>query len=394
VALKNIPLSVINDGDVSPTESTLIHSYPGSMPAYLASRLADRYSSSGDVVFDPFCGAGSVLIESAKLNRSVVGVDLLEISTNISRMPFFLPEPDDLLGDWRAVKVEAMKRVSLFSENRFEIEGVSGSHALLSEWFHGETFAEIIAVYSGVKILPDAKNRLLFRLLLSSALISLSRRISRGVLHWGWIADNVKPKKLDLLKVDVFSELDKRVNRLVDFMKATNGYRLLSNIEHSIFQHNWLSNEDFLGVENDSIDLLLTSPPYPYSIDYTLALRLAHYLFELPFDDTRGNEIGARYKRKRKSRESQYIEELGRALTRASRKVRVGGRAVFVLPHPEEYVSVIGMDADGWLEFIRNSMSGSWSVSEVGYRDCIQRRVVNKNKSNRQELVAAFFRDS
>lgn len=392
MSIAEIPKCILNDGDTSPTESTLIHSYPGSMPAYLAARLSERYSSEGDTVLDPFCGSGAVLIESAKLRRKVVGFDLLEITTEIAKAAFSLSEPEQILSLWNYIHEKSLGRISLFKEPEIKDEQLSEYHQELSIWFHKETFIEILALYREIKFIENDAEKKFFYLILSSSLISLSHRISRGVLHWGWIADNVKPKNTDLLKTNAFEEVDKRIHRLIDFMRATNSYNLLSNADSYITTFNWLDNRDLPDIKKESLDLLLTSPPYPYSIDYTLALRLTHYLLEKPFDLIRNNEIGARHKRKRNNKESQYLQELVKALKKASSYIKVEGKAVFVLPHPDEYRNIINLSLDEWLELIKNSMSGSWEVIELGYRDCSQRRVVHKTKSIRRELIVAFVR--
>ena len=53
-----------------------LHPYPARMIPQIARRLIQRYSSEGDLVWDPFCGSGSVLVESMLLNRKSIGTDL------------------------------------------------------------------------------------------------------------------------------------------------------------------------------------------------------------------------------------------------------------------------------------------------------------------------------
>jgi adenine-specific DNA methylase len=45
-----------------------------------------HYSSPGDIVLDPFCGGGVTVVESLKLGRRVVGVDVNPIATYITTM--------------------------------------------------------------------------------------------------------------------------------------------------------------------------------------------------------------------------------------------------------------------------------------------------------------------
>ena len=101
-------------------------------------------------------------------------------------------------------------------------------------------------------------------------------------------------------------------------------------------------------------------------------------------------EIGARFKRKRKGRGDQYLQELSLALSRATVPVVKGGRAVFVLHNPSEYTNVISMTDEDWSEYLCESMSGGWEFVEFGYRRCEQRRVINTSQQERSEFIAVF----
>jgi len=374
---------VINDNDPSPTESTLLHPYPGSMPAFLASRLIERYSNSGDMIFDPFCGSGVVLVESIKQGRNATGMDLLEIPLFIAKTATSMPNASDIRDCWMRVKHAALNDVSIFSSLKSPgLPGVCVQE--LSNWFHAETLAEILAIRNHVGLSSKSKSEVVIALVLGGALLSLSKRVSRGVLHWGWIADNVLPGKLDLYVVNVFQEMDWRINRLVSFMDATGTEDLISRNTCIIKRVDWTSERES---EIEVCDLLLTSPPYPYSIDYTLALRLSHYLYGIDFNEMRASEIGARYKRKRKARRDDYLFEIRKALHGASKAVRDDGLAAFVLPHPDDYPAALNLSEGEWMNYINDSLSGSWQVEEFGVRDCLQRRVVHSTLANRRELV-------
>lgn len=389
---KIIPSVVLNDQDRSPTESTLIHPYPGSMPAYLASRLIERYSSEGDTVFDPFCGSGSVIVEAVKQGRNVIGTDLLGTAVDIADAALHLPSPEELESLWERVHQKALIRTSLFQQEGIIIGDIPEPLQSMAEWFHPETFLEIYAIRKEISEIKGVRERNLLMLILGGSLISLSKRVSRGVMHWGWIADNVKPHEDDLLKTSPFQELNRRVARLVTFMRATGSHDLLQKENSEVFAHDWLAQTQAKQSIVKPVNLLITSPPYPYSIDYTLALRLTHYLRNEQSDPVRTQEIGARYKRKRKNRGEQYLRELSLALGKASTPVIKGGRAVFVMHNPSEYSNVIAMTDDEWCDYLVDSMTGDWSFVEFGYRRCEQRRVVNAKQQERSEFVAVFER--
>src|SRR5690349_16548400 len=53
------------------------HPYFAMCPPPLARRAIEAYSNPGDVVVDPFCGAGVTLVEAMITGRHSIGVDVL-----------------------------------------------------------------------------------------------------------------------------------------------------------------------------------------------------------------------------------------------------------------------------------------------------------------------------
>src|SRR5437016_2950295 len=48
--------------------------------------LLDRYSRVGDIVLDPFCGSGTLLVEALVAGRNAVGIDVDPVAAFISRV--------------------------------------------------------------------------------------------------------------------------------------------------------------------------------------------------------------------------------------------------------------------------------------------------------------------
>jgi len=58
----------------------LMHKYWGRKPHNVVSEYIETYTKKGDKILDPFMGSGVTIIESAKLEREVIGVDLNPMS--------------------------------------------------------------------------------------------------------------------------------------------------------------------------------------------------------------------------------------------------------------------------------------------------------------------------
>jgi site-specific DNA-methyltransferase (cytosine-N4-specific) len=72
-----------------------IHPYPAKFIPQIPRQLIEIYADSkSDVVFDPFCGSGTALVEGMKQGHPSIGVDLHPLACLISRVKT-RPLPDD-----------------------------------------------------------------------------------------------------------------------------------------------------------------------------------------------------------------------------------------------------------------------------------------------------------
>ena len=60
--------------------------YPSRYIPIIPAHLIESLSSAGDTVLDPFCGAGTTLLEAMKLNRNAIGIELSPIGAYISKV--------------------------------------------------------------------------------------------------------------------------------------------------------------------------------------------------------------------------------------------------------------------------------------------------------------------
>lgn len=67
--------------------------YPAKMIPQMARFLIDEISKPGDTVLDPFCGSGSVLVESLLRERNAVGIDLNPLAVVFAKAKTILYDP-------------------------------------------------------------------------------------------------------------------------------------------------------------------------------------------------------------------------------------------------------------------------------------------------------------
>lgn len=73
-----------------------MHRYFARRPYNVINRLIEHYSRPGDIILDPFCGGGTTVVESLRLRRKVIGVDINPMATFITRCEVMDLDPKDV----------------------------------------------------------------------------------------------------------------------------------------------------------------------------------------------------------------------------------------------------------------------------------------------------------
>jgi hypothetical protein len=76
--------AVSNRQRVTGTPHDLYH-YPARFAPVFAREAINTFTKPGDLVFDPFCGGGTTLVEALSLGRRAVGIDINSLATFLTR---------------------------------------------------------------------------------------------------------------------------------------------------------------------------------------------------------------------------------------------------------------------------------------------------------------------
>lgn len=68
-----------------------VHEYPGRKPWYIVRKYIERYSSPGETVLEPFCGSGVVSCETLIARREAIAIDIDPLAIFISKMTCISP---------------------------------------------------------------------------------------------------------------------------------------------------------------------------------------------------------------------------------------------------------------------------------------------------------------
>lgn len=310
--------SSLDDEDAARAHVHGFHAYPARMHPDTARRVVEGLSRRGGVVLDPFCGSGTVLIEARLAGRRAVGVDANPLAVRLSRRKL---EPTDAAH--REALVQAAREAAAVADDRRK-RRVGASHRFPPadvKLFDPHVLLELDGLRVGMAELDRADVAADLGLVLSAILVKLSRRTSDTSAH-------VAPRRLaagypSRLFVRKAEELAGQLESVEAMMRA--------GPKHLVFEGDARRLAD---VRKGSVDLCVTSPPYPGVYDYLHHHELRLRWLGLEAKGFAQQEIGARRRYDRLSAKRgilQWEQELGPVLRAIRRTLKPGALAVFVI---------------------------------------------------------------
>lgn len=254
-----------------------------SFPPHLVRQYLNRFAAEGGTrVLDPFCGTGTTLVECKKLGIESVGVEAHPMSCFASEVKVdWGVDPEGLL-EHAALVAEAAR--AELSASGIDDDRIYDEDSLFGAWtgaenllrtLPGESFGLLLK--GSISPLPLHKTLVLLdhlrhaerysgheRLALARALVS-----SIGNLRFGPEV-GVGPAKPDAPVV---------LPWLANVRKMSDDLRLLRDAQDVPCTVHRADSRRLLDVlEPDSVDAVITSPPYPNEKDYTRTTRLESVL--------------------------------------------------------------------------------------------------------------------
>jgi len=304
-------------------------SYPATFIPEIPYALIEILSQKGDIVLDPFGGIGTTFIQALSLERVPYSFDINPIASAVCKTLYMLFNP--------SVNKESIKRYLLQLCDVYDCAkdysaNLSAQRNELADWYEKSTFNEMAFLFQQFDHICDPTVQSVMKLILSSILVTLSSQ-NKG---WAYIADNVKPKTDELKKKNVFEQYRNSVKNLInDVIGHENRlpdtfatfYSAISH-EPRIFNNSLVN----IPMESGTVDLVVTSPPYPRMIDYVKSQRLSFNFFNENFGDYVAQEIGARYRRSRKDFLTSYENDIVQVNSQMANLLKKNGYLCVVLP--------------------------------------------------------------
>jgi DNA modification methylase len=270
----------------------------GKLIPQLVSRVLDLYSKPNDLVLANFSGSGTVALEANLSGRHVIGIDPNPLSLLVSRVKS---------SPYTGGLVQYLPEI----EADFRTQQGSAELGPLIKWFHEGQANELVNLRRAIETVSDGLARDTLLLALASVTKKISIVDARCVNH---LVSDHKKSMVDVWDAFVAKaeQMDRSIRDLVD-QQAPTGF---VDIRRGDARN--------LEITSDSIDLVISHPPYLGAIDYSNMYQLENAI--LGFD-----QIGFKADDISTASLSKYLESMKGVFSEMFRVTKPGGRAVVII---------------------------------------------------------------
>lgn len=328
-------------GKFSESSFSAIHWYPGRFVSQLPATFIGLLSPLGGVVLDPFVGSGTTLVEAHRLGRRSIGIDLNPVACLVSRAKTLRI----------SAKTISVILASIASDAADVVDGQMRTHRRLppqmlipetvqaTKWYSPKVLEHLSRLWS--LVMSYDKHR---RVLALTAFSAILLPVCRETRHWGYVCDNTTPNGGNNASVletftDVLNRLDHAYRDRDEEVVARSG-KFVTPPKSSVICQDAVAA--ILALPPNSIDLVVTSPPYFGVSDYTKAQRLSMEWFGIDIETLRLQEIGARSKRHRATAAEDYVNELKAVFAALRTRLRREGAFAMIVGESATRGSVLG----------------------------------------------------
>lgn len=280
--------------------------YIGKMRPSLARSLIIKYTNQNDWIWDPFCGSGTVCLEARLLNRNVVGGDINPYACMLTKAKLHAPNSVD----------ESMRQLKSIANklNQTDLADPMKIPNWVEHFYDEKTIHEILFILKQLTL-----RKQYFHI---GCLLHLLHHQRPGFLSYPashmvpYLRDKKYPRELypELYKYrSVFPRLGSKIRRVLTNPppRLTSKYRVYERSAKNNYLH------------KNSIDAVITSPPYMNALDYARDNRLRLWFLGVEdYHSVKNREIG---------KVSSFERDMLDVFRVISRTLKNGGTCILII---------------------------------------------------------------
>lgn len=257
------------------------HRYPAKFLPNVVKKIIEDYAPDCETIADPFAGCGTTLVEAKIHGKKSIGTDINPVAQLITKVKTTPLVPEQLQEAYDSL-------IELFDRFVEEDFAVIQKHKRIDYWFEPKQKAQIAFLYNAVANLEkDETIKEFFYVCISHILKNCSR----------WLQSSTKPQIDSEKKIpEPFNEFKRHCQKMIKSNKEF--YAKLSEEGHLNTPCNiLLEDARHTSILPESVDMIITSPPYVTSYEYADIHQLTAYWMEYVSNihDFRKQFIGTSY---------------------------------------------------------------------------------------------------
>ncbi len=255
-----------------------LHAFAAKFPPQLPRVFIRGLTNPGDIVLDPMMGSGTTVVEALLEGRKAIGLDIDPLAVRLTKAKTtpvpparlesagtkLIHQAKELLADRKGVEKSIAKS---FDES---------TKAFIDYWFLPVTQRELMALVLAVREIADGPIRQFLELTFSSIIVTKSGGVSqaRDLAHTRPHLDKTKVPK------NALNQFVLKLRKNIDGISKlkVNGTRT------TVVR----GDARAMPLPDESVDLIVTSPPYANAIDYMRAHKFSLVWLGEPVKDLSG----------------------------------------------------------------------------------------------------------
>ena len=233
-------------GESTKSSTQGFHSYPAMMIPQVAHRLIEEYSKEGDVLLDPFCGSGSVLVEAKLTRRYSWGIDLNPLAVLIARVKTTPINPSILYKEYRSL----IGRIREMPDDEAHTPEFFNLHF----WFKEHVIKSLARIKTAIDYIEKTEIRGFFQVTFSEVVrLSSNSRIGEFKLY-RYPESKLKDHNPDPLRL-FMEKVETNIVGMENFYKACS-----IDVWSRVIKAD--STKPVKAIAPSSVGIIVTSPPY------------------------------------------------------------------------------------------------------------------------------------
>lgn len=289
------------------------HPYPAKFIPQIPNNLIKIFTKENDVVYDPFCGSGTTVVESILEHRRAIGNDVNPLAVLISKVKStpLTEKKIELIENALSKIVQSVNYFydsGLFINEMDDRDWMGEAVPNLKYWFDENVIKELAIIKKCIFSEKDKDVMDFLGVAFASIIVSVSYQDSN--------TRYVRVNK-EIKSGDVVTKFKAKTLRMLNRIREIPSLSENPNIKMA-------DSREVTGFKDNSADVAITSPPYPNAYDYHLYHKYRMYWLEMDPLELKRREIGAHahYSKKNGFTAMNFKDDMERVFVEVSRVLK------------------------------------------------------------------------